>query len=187
MRQEQPVLLLGCQIVVAVLTLRLVLSLCLQSSHEVLYFWESELFPLWVETMTTTDRRSDGEGLGVFLLAMWGCCRASTSCLWAGKVIARVSSCKGRLAGIDLLVVPMFEASGGCVVAATLITAWSALIAVSNGCCNSPYCKGDVVVGAVAICVSSFGDAVGEVGIEVCVSGETNGTRTQAHAQAVFC
>ena len=110
--------------------------------------------------------------LGVFLLAMWGCCRASTGCLWSGKAVARVNSRKGRLAGIDLLVVPVFEASAGCVDAATLITAWSALIAVSNGCCHSPYCEGDAVVGAVASCVSSFGDAVGEVGVEVCVSGE---------------
>ena len=68
----------------------------------------------------------------------------------------------------------MFEARGGCVDAATLITAWSALIAVSSGCCHSPYCEGDVVVGAVASCVSSFGDAVGEVGVEVCVSGEVD-------------
>ena len=94
--------------------------------------------------------------------------------LWSGKVVARVGSCKGRFAGIDLLVVPVIEARGGCVDAATLITAWSALIAVSSGCCHSPYCEGDVVVGAVASCVSSFGDAVGEVGIEVCVSGEIN-------------
>ena len=76
--------------------------------------------------------------LGVFLLATWGCCRATTGCMWSEKVIARVSSCKGQLAVIDLLVVPVFEASGGWVDAATLITAWSALIAVSNGCCHSP-------------------------------------------------
>ena len=61
-----------------------------------------------------------------------------------------------------------------CVDAAALITARSALIALSSGCCHSPYCEGDSVVGAVAGCVSSFGGTVGEVGVEVCVSGEVD-------------
>ena len=86
----------------------------------------------------------------------------------------RVGSCIGRLAGIELLVVPAFVAREGCVDAAALITAWSALMALSNGCCHSPYCEGDSVIGAVASSVSSFGGAVGEVGVEICVSGEVN-------------
>ena len=89
-------------------------------------------------------------------------------------MVARVNSCIGRLAGIDLLVVPVFVAREGCVDAAALITARSALIALSNGCRHSPYCEGDSVIGAVASSVSSFGGAVGEVGVEVCVSGEVD-------------
>ena len=80
----------------------------------------------------------------------------------------------GRHAGIDLLVVPVFVAREGCVDAAALITAWSALIALSSGCCHSPYCEGDSVIGAVASGASSFGGAVGEVGVEICVSGEVD-------------
>ena len=80
----------------------------------------------------------------------------------------------GRHAGIDLLVVPVFVAREGCVDAAALITARSTLIALSNGCCHSPCCEGDSIVVAVASCVSSFGGAVGEVGVEVWVSGEIN-------------
>ena len=78
----------------------------------------------------------------------------------------------GRHAGIDLLVVPVFVARGGCVDAAALITARSAMIALSNGCRHSPYCEGDSVIGAVACDVTSFGGAVGEVGVEVRVPGE---------------
>ena len=78
----------------------------------------------------------------------------------------------GRHAGIDLLVVPVFVARDGCVDAAALITARSAMIALSSGGCNSQCCVGDSVIGVVAGSVSLFGVAVSEVEVDICESGE---------------
>ena len=66
--------------------------------------------------------------LGVFLLAMWGCCRASASCLWSGTAVARIKSRRRQLVEFDLLVVPMFGTDGGCTDAIALIAMLSALI-----------------------------------------------------------
>ena len=44
--------------------------------------------------------------------------------------IARADSCLGRLARVDLLVVPVFGADGGCTDATALIAMLNALIVV---------------------------------------------------------
>ena len=81
-------------------------------------------------------------------------------------------TCMGRHAGVALLVVPVFVRCDNCVDAAARITARSAVIALGIGCSHSAYCVGGSLIGAVASSVSLFGVAVGEMGVEICESGE---------------
>ena len=91
----------------------------------------------------------------------------------------------GRLAGVDLLVVPLVKEAGGGTDASASIEICSASIVVCSVsswffarcvrfCCNLPGCISDVAACAVVVRAAEAGDAIGVVEPSVPVYGEVN-------------